>query len=422
MKRACVIAVLWLLMVTSCHRDPQPSSMNPETTVDETIATGDVEPETPATCPKTPPFDLDSPERVLRVSAKCIEDGDYRTAEHVLYEGLVKFGNTPALDGAWNAALEANPMRHAEPRQLTPGVDLDQLKRLGGGSSLVYKFLKNKETIAAFKPFQKRYQSNYRAEIASYRLCPRMRCGFDVPVNLPVYFDFDDFSRLYSHHSANPKDEFKEIIPTRMKDGRYRVYGTSKEWIREFALFPIEIRDLWSSWLNGEAPRESLHCPATDIIPAIAKRHERGDEVAKELAPHLENLEIYDLARQLSNLIVFDFLINNWDRASGVSKLYGVNCQFAHGRLMSIDNGASFPITPSGKPEKMFLSVRRFSRLTYDAIASMEHDEMLSSLFPDPSPKELERFATFWNQRQRYLDAVANAVETQGEDATFFFE
>ena len=330
-----------------------------------------------------------------------------------------RFGASGAV---YSRTLARHPWLHAASRTLTVGVDVDGLKKLGGGSTLVYRLIKDKTTIAAYKPFQKRFQSNYRSEIAAYRLCPVMKCGFDVPVNLPVVFEFQEFSRLYARNASNPKAEFTEIIPTLNGDGSHRVDGTFKQWIPEYADFPIELKSLWRAWLNPGTTREDLQRPASEIVPEVAKKHELGARFADKLAPHLENLTKYELARQISNLIVFDFLVNNWDRFSGVPKLYGINCQIVHGRLMSIDNGAAFAKTPNSKPRQHLEQIQRFSRLTYDAIRAFDKESLTKALFPSPSPMELEKIDTFWALRDAYLNYVEQCIEKNGEDETFFFE
>ncbi|MBQ9244411.1 MAG: hypothetical protein IJ165_14535 [Proteobacteria bacterium] len=358
----------------------------------------------------------------LTEAERLCSEKRFAEARRSLYHAMLVYGSSDALEKAYAFAIEHDPDLTAMPVQMTVGEDLTQLRKLGGGSSLVYKFLKDKETVAAFKPFQKRYQSNYRAEIAAYRLCPVMKCGFDVPVNLPVYFDFDDFSRLYARNSKNPQKEFKEIIPTRRSDGSYIVEGTRKSWIPDFADFPIEFSDIWKPWLNPGVTKEALKAEAVSLLPEFEKRHASGKKLVSKLEPHLKGLNLYALGRQISNLIVFDFLINNWDRFSGSEKLYGVNCQISHGRFMSIDNGASFSPSAKEKPERHLHEISRFSRLTYEAIKRFGEWDMYAYLFPNPSQFERAKFEMFQAQCQKFLEYVESCIARNGEAETFFFE
>lgn len=373
----------------------------------------------PAFVPENTPA---SAAAALVEAEKLCAQNRHRDARLVLYNAMLVHGDSAELEHAYEFAIMSDPNLTAMPVQMIVGEDLTQLKKIGGGSSLVYKFLKDKETVAAFKPFQKRYQSNYRAEVAAYRLCPMIKCGFDVPVNIPVYFDFDDFSRLYARHSKNPQKEFKEIIPTRRSDGSYVVEGTRKDWVPDFADFPIEFSDIWTPWLNPGVSREALKTQAVTLLPEFERRHVSGQKLVSRLEPHLKGLTLYALARQISNLIVFDFLINNWDRFSGSAKLYGVNCQISHGRFMSIDNGASFSPSPKEKPEKTLHEITRFSRLTYEAIKNLDAQDMYAYLFPNPSQFERAKFEMFQAQRKKYLEYVESCIAANGESETFFFE
>lgn len=339
-----------------------------------------------------------------------------------IYAYESRFGASERTTDLYQKAIARHPVLNAKPRYIKPGNEISGMKRLGGGSTLVYKFYKDGKTVAAFKPLQSRYQSNYRSEIAAYRLCPVMKCGFDVPKNFHVYFDFKEFSGLYARNKANVPSEFKEIIPTKLPDNAYRVDGTYKEWVPDYADYPIEMTSIWQPWLNPGTTRESLDVPLDDVLSEIAKKHPSRQVYAQKLEKHFAGVTQYDLARQISNLFVFDFLINNWDRFSGLKSLYGVNCQFAHGRFMSIDNGASFSQTPNPKPEKNLHKIQRFSKLTYDAIAAFDRDQLLDYLFQEPTTYEKQKFETFWNQRQAYLDYVESCIEKNGESETFFFE
>lgn len=364
----------------------------------------------------------------IQAADRAMQNGSYAQALQILYDAEIEFGAQPKLETAYQNALKSSPNLHAEPKQFVPGQDISAMKRIGGGSSLVYKFIKDGQTVAAFKPFQKRFQSNYRSEIAAYRLCPLMKCGFNIPTNLPIYFDFNEFSSLYSRNAANLKEEFSEIIPTKLPDGSHRVDGVYKDWVPDFAEYPIEFSDIWKKWLNPGTTKEDLHVPASTLLSEFAKRHQRKEKFVQKLAPHFNDpqtgqaLQIYDLARQLSNLLVFDYLINNWDRFSGAPALYGVNCQFSHGKFMSIDNGAGFSQTPHAKPEKHLHEITRFSRLTYESIKGFDKDEVANILFPNPSVHEMDKIETFWKLREKYLQYVDACIAKNGEAETFFFE
>lgn len=363
---------------------------------------------------------VDPVEKAVAEIDALLNQKKFREAYAAVVAAETAFGSCAALSAAFDRVYDADPDYQARPREVTND-EVTAVKKLGGGSSLVYRLIKDKKTFAAFKPKQMRKQSNDRSEIAAYRLCPLMRCRFDIPVNHPVWFTYRRFSGLYARIPSNPPDELRELDLVKV-DGVDRVVGTQKAWVAEYAFFPIEMENWWKPLF--EAPKEYLlKAKAAEMLDAqeLQKRH-NGTKIANDLVTHFGTLTQYALALQLSNLLVFDFLVNNWDRYSQKEEFWGVNCQFSHGRFMSIDNGASFPQTPNPRPERHLHGIRRFSRLTYEAIGALEHDRTLERLYPDATELEKKRFETFWKQRERYLAYVEGLISEYGESETLFFD
>jgi hypothetical protein len=128
-----------------------------------------------------------------------------------------------------------------------------------------------------------------------------------------------------------------------------------------------------------------------------------------------------DLARQLSNLHVFDLLINNWDRYSGAYP--GVNSQFNHGMFVSIDNGAAFQARRQGNTSEFttWNRLRRieiFSRTTIESIRSMDTDRARALLFPTSRwhTDDDDRWERFLHRRERLLSHIDALIEQHGED------
>lgn len=303
---------------------------------------------------------------------------------------------------------------------LEPGVHLDRIRALGGGSTITLKFKLDDVTIAAFKPDQTRRQSSYRAEVAAYRFCYLMRCGFEVPYSFEVRIEHRQFLRLYGIPSLEGNTgyaaQFGDLIWTREDDGVY-LYGVWKDWVPHFTEFPVEYTDVWAEWLAVDGDPALLDAPLEEsLAPLRGRERGRYGELLEEAA----DATTRDLARQISNMLVFDFLINNWDRFSGA--YYGVNCQWADGHFVSIDNGAGFMTREPSRPRSHLHETTRFSRSAIQEIRLMQRDELLPILFPNWSDAELGQMDAFWERRQELLDYVDELIETWGEDAVLYFE
>lgn len=302
---------------------------------------------------------------------------------------------------------------------------VDEIAPLGGGSTLTFKFLSQGNIVGAFKPHQTRRQSNYLSEIAAWRLCQLLQCDFEIPYNRPVKVERDTFNRLYEKTKSSKKElyrqELVDIIWTKDKaTGKSYVYGTLKDWVPEYTRFPIEYLSLWKGWISQEEYVESFPLLKNALFP-MTKR-DNTLHLYGTVLNQTSNLTTEQLASQISQVLTFDFLIGNWDRFSGVPEWWGVNCQFAKDRIVSIDNGASFPAFSNERVRQKFMYVERFSRHFIDALRSLKKEETFKLLFPDQTSYERANFEQFWKQRSLVLSRIDSLSEKYGTEHVLSFE
>lgn len=369
----------------------------------------------------------------LHVCAK-----DFAKAQALAWAAAEKFEAQRAdLIKLWYAAFAADPV-FFPPVILTleENAPMDKLAVMAkAGTSILFKATKDDEKIGVFKPEQTLWLSNYRGEIAAYRLCPLIHCGFNVPHNQEARIAKDVFNRIHATDEAwMAEREGKGIKLTWFKDadGKSWLYGTYKEWIKEFTHFPIEDSELWDDVLMVDGPpiADLEAAPFETFLTRIKKKREKKYKAMLETAAGVTTMEF---ARQLSNLHVFDALTNNWDRYSG-QNLPGVNCQFTAGKFMSIDNGATFQnkkhkestdhkdqYTAAGR--RMRQRVERYSRSTINALRWMDTEAIRPILFPPTTfhPDEDERFELFLERREAILEHVDKLIKKHGEEKVLVF-
>lgn len=322
----------------------------------------------------------------------------------------------------WYETLIASPgFWRATPRSLQAGVDLDRIEALGGGSTITLKFKRAGETIAAFKPHQRREQSYYRGELAAYRLCAMIHCGFTIPHNEEVRIRVRDFLRLYGVSSLNSSSgysrHFSDLIVTE-DEGEQWILGTMKAWVPGFTNVPIEHTDAWDHLLSGYLSVDELG--AMSFEDAISGFRSAPIQRVRQMLERAGDATALSFARELSNLHVFDLLLNNWDRYS--ERFPGANVQWNHGHFVSIDNGAVLQHANWGRPwmvQQRIRRVRVFSRSTINAIRWMELEAARDILLPPGSvfADEDERFELFCQRRQWLLEYIDGLIATYGEDA-----
>ena len=363
---------------------------------------------------------MDDPAAISRYGALLIEEERFGEAQELLWRARDLYPRDAILKQLLERSFDDDPRFLPEVHTLTSR-DLDAIKYLGGGSTITLRFIDKGKPVAAFKPHQKRRQSNYRSEIAAWRLCQLLRCSFKVPYNRPVRLSEAHFYKLYNRiDSANQRAYAKNFEDLVWRRGY--LFGTEKEWIPSFTQFPIEVTSVWTPWLSQSEDLFDFD-PMLERSLAEWRKDPVTEKAYQRVLSQTEGLTTQELAHQLSDLLVFDYLSGNWDRFSGVKAWWGTNCQYGNNQLISIDNGAAFPaLAHAGRVTNRFKKAERFSRTLVRELRLLDHDATLNKLFPEPSSHEQKAFELFWKKRAAVLARIDALIEIHGEDAVLAFE
>jgi hypothetical protein len=201
-----------------------------------------------------------------------------------------------------------------------------------GGSSLSFRIDFADGSRAAWKPLQTNLQTIPRKEVAAYRL-NRLLGLNAVPPAAPRAVARDE---LLSHLHPESVPLIPRIEAEAIFGPEGKTVGTASYWIpviKDSGFDTPEGQRLAQAWLSqGE------------VIPPDQR----------------------DMAAQLSNLAVFDFLTCNPDRLSGGNMKMSPDGK----QLYYMDNTMSFFVEPAGKEKtrEELMKVQRFSRATYAAL------------------------------------------------------
>lgn len=368
---------------------------------------------------------LEDPEAYVAWLYVLRRSGRRALAEELAWQAAVDDAvNRATWMRQWYAALAADADRFAGPvLGVTRGAQLSELRPFRGHSSIIFKAVRNGEIVGVFKPHQDLRHQSYRGEVAAYRLCQLIRCTFTVPGSREMAIEEGEFRALAG---VGPRDDLhfgsRRSLVFAREDRRRMLYGVYKEWMPEFTGFPVEYTDVWSPLVRVGVTEEGLR--ARSLVSAVAGLRTRPRGGYDRIAALAGDATAYDLARHLSEVHVYDVLINNFDRYQ--PEWYGMNAHFAASGLLSIDNGASFSL-----PEEFSWSAARrrvervqvFSRSMIDAIRWMDDEMALALLFrPDPNfDDDRERFEAMTTRRQWLLDYVDELVARHGEEAVYVF-
>lgn len=317
--------------------------------------------------------------------------------------------------------------------ELRPGVaniaelDIDTILPLGGGRSISLKLRKNGENTHVFKPAQKEWGDGWRSEVAAWRFCQIVVCEFVVPHSQAARISRKDFEILYpsqTNHQREYQARFVDLnwVEEAGPNGPEEwLYGVLKVWVPTIVDFPVEVPALWQPWLSAEADPTRLHNTLAEEIAPI--KHLRDGEVARAILRQHNGAPVSSIARQLSNIFVFDFLTNNWDRWSEREEYFGVNNHFADGRMISLDNGAAFHTLSSSRVDQRFDPVQRFSRSMVFSVRRLDPSWVDPILFEDIGLEgsEEQRLRVFWARRTELLKRIDTLRSLHGDAKVLYF-
>jgi len=258
-----------------------------------------------------------------------------------------------------------------------------------GGSSLSFRVDFADGSRAAWKPIQTNLQTVPRKEVAAYRL-NRLLGLNAVPPAAPRAVTRDE---LFEHLHPDSEAAVPRIRAEAVFDDQGRTVGAASYWI------PV-IRD---SGFDVSPGRQEAEAWLT-----------QGETIP---------MERRDMAAQISDLSVFDFLTANPDRYSGGNMKMSAGGE----QLFFMDNTMSFFIELEGKDRNRqeLFRTQRFSRALYEALDRIDVPtlERLMSA-GDPAGEEILTAAEIRAvvaRRETVRRYIAELIDQYGAKSVLFF-
>ena len=263
-----------------------------------------------------------------------------------------------------------------------------------GGSSLSLRADLENGSRAACKPNQVHMHSQPRREIAAYRV-NRLLGLASVPPAIGRRFIAAEMADRF--RPDKPRDRVRflaEVVPER--DGS--VVSEMSWWVPDL----------------GPATLDGFEIDSTEGVVTWKRYLTAGVNIAPESAP---------LVAQVSDLVLFDFIINNSDRWSG-----GNLKSTQKGRiLVFLDNTLSFGGDPNGhtRVRTYLFRSQKFSRRLIERLRQLDQGQLEEALTSDidPFPHLLERneIRAILKRRDYAIRYVEELVQQHGEDVVLAF-
>jgi hypothetical protein len=311
-----------------------------------------------------------------RPGSDWVDDGRYQPPQPPLDISKEAAGSFMGLeDDALIARLRSQP--------------ITRMKLNKGGSSLSFRVDFADGSRAAFKPAQTNLQTIPRKEVAAYRINRMLGLNAVAPATPRMVTRAEMLAHL--HPETEPL--LPRIRAETVFDPRGNTAGVMMFWI------PV-IKDA------------GLDTP--EAIAQTAQWLTHGQTIPREK---------HGLAAQLSDLVVFDFLISNPDRYSGGNMVTNQDGS----RLYFMDNTLSFFIEPEGneKTRTALHRAQRFSRRLFQALDRISEDS-LGRVLAQASEGDYEvltkaEVRAVLSRRDYLKNYVGGLVSNHGSEEVFYF-
>lgn len=284
-------------------------------------------------------------------------------------------------------------------------------------SRMAFNLAKDDKSTFVFKPSQSDFMRDWRMSVGSWRLCQIIVCNFDIPRARPARIKRAALEKLVTP-KPTPDDVKLATLNWVSEDGDEYVYGALIDATDAPARFPIEYISLWRPWLASESSAD-LEQP---LAEGLAPLKSLDDDFYTPLLAQSDDVTLSELASQVSSVLFFDYLTNNWDRFRKDSTVWGTHIGLHDGMLVSTANLSAFQPRASTRVKGRFDWSSRFSRTTVESLRLIEPKLISPLLFPKPSAYEKARLEVFWSQRERALKRVDALIAAHGQKEVLRFD
>jgi hypothetical protein len=283
-----------------------------------------------------------------------------------------------------------------------------EVERGRGGRSLSFKVTLDDGTAGYFKPEQSFSAAHFDSEIAAYCLDRALGFGRVAPVTGRVL----PWSALALAAGSDARRDELTI------DAHGNLRGAFVAWI-DGELPRFDPGRGFEKALRVEAPPRVNPYQAPIDVRRSANREERDDAEIHDRSRPVAELSP-ERVGELSDLVVFDYLVQNVDRWGG--GFTNLRLAGSGGPLIFLDNGAGFWRGEQRLPllERRLASLQRFRRETVAALRAFEPARFESCLDADPlAPVLDERRREGLRARARALLETIDALEARLGDAIY---
>jgi len=257
-----------------------------------------------------------------------------------------------------------------------------------GRTSVLFRMRTASGVTAGYKVKSRNMEQGYKSEIAAYRVS-RLLLLDNVP---PTIFRLATRKEIKARFHKEKLDRWSSVQRATSWEDDGTVVGAASYWIKGARRGLEDRKGTWQTWLRIEGT----------IPPGKT-----------------------ELARDLSTMAMFDFLVANWDRYSGGNLL--MNDEKT--RAFLVDHDRAFSTLNEKLYERLLgdlARTERFSKGVVDQLVVLDRNAIHQELAQDPSHGSQPlltdaQITALLDRRAAILSYIAALVEEYGDDKVLIF-
>lgn len=288
--------------------------------------------------------------------------------------------------------------------------DVVRIEVGGAGRSVGFRITLASGRRGYFKPEQSFSGAHWYSEIAAHYLDRELGFGRAPPVvGRELYWP-----PLRNVARRAEEERIDEVVVG--EDNTVR--GAFIGWI-EGGVPPIRLGRFWERWIRVEGAMPFSPYQQTAEYRALINGRLDPDDTAIAQMPEVDPRGPIARVRELSDLIIFDYLISNVDRWGG--EFTNVRLAGRGGPMIFLDNGAGFWIGSNRihLMDTRLHALQRFRRETITALEQFDIERFRRRLESDPLHPVLNEFQIrgIEERRRHVLEHIGEMRERFGERA-----
>ena len=342
--------------------------------------------------------------------------------------GAIAPGTNADIDALRAKAIDNDPaMRGFTHEPIKEGLHGDAMKVLPGRQVAFALSNEADQKTWVFQPSQSRYdREEYVRDVIAWRLCQLITCNILIPETVPARIDEETFNTLLSRGqgsgAASPSERYSRLNWKSEGKGdektRY-VEGVLRRWVEPGPAFDMNYTKTWRGWVDASLDPAQLDEPLEKSLDGVKGENE---EIYNQLVAQKGKLSTREFGRQISSMIVLDYLLNNRDRFRERQTYNGIDNQLVDGRIVSYDHTSALDSRLSSRVRGRMSWVTRLSKSQAESIRALDEEKANAILFPEEADFSSSDRRAFWSRHGKLLQEIKEREERYGKEEALAFE